>query len=724
MAQVPQNPGQSVLPQSEMPLENIHANPGAFGAPIAAGLENLGASTKQASDMLEAHALAMQGLKNKADSDQAAIASDTSMNQLSVDFAENVKGANATPKAYEDYVGKLSTARETARAALTSPMAQALFDANTRRTQFAFAAEASRHIASEQNKYVTTSSMNLAQNAADLYTAHPNDPTMEHNFLDTVQKQSRFLALHNGEDTPDVTNPDGTVTKGHSENSTLMALKVQGATYAEVAKVMQTTDPLGAQAFIKSREALMDPGTYARTLGELRPSVMSTEAANIAADAKSRVMSAVTGGPTGFAKFDTPEAGMAAADANLAGYAKHGINTLSDAISRWAPPSENDTAAYIARVAKDTGIDPNAKLNLSDPAVRRQMLTSMAKVEQGKNNNPLNLRNLAHGFWAGQSVDSAVGGTPTSEDIRSGLQAAENYAVTQAQAKYPGLPQFAEQARSAVQASFNRDIGAQRDVEQSAGSELLGDIMAKQISDKQTLFAADPHNLDKYNALPASDRKHVDAALTQEGNQYTLERQQGLAQYTGLYANRFNDPQAFLNADLSAIPLTTSDRKTAMKEQIAFRAKPIGLVDKPFNDIIHSPEFVDVMSQLGIAKNVPKQPGQISKDYSHLLGVVSAELDGWRAGNPQKVPQPKDMQGILARATALQGTYHNTFLGVPYGAAVQQTEGDHASTPFRAFDVPESQRANAMRAVTALGMPMSEENIAKVYHDFKMRGGR
>ncbi len=86
----------------------------------------------------------------------------------------------------------------------------------------------------------------------------------------------------------------------------------------------------------------------------------------------------------GFASFPTRDAGMAAADAQLGLYgSKYGINTLADAISRWAPPNENDTQAYIKRVADASGIDPNAPIDLTDKAVRDRILPHMFAVEGG-----------------------------------------------------------------------------------------------------------------------------------------------------------------------------------------------------------------------------------------------------------------------------------------------------------------------------------------------------
>jgi hypothetical protein len=92
-----------------------------------------------------------------------------------------------------------------------------------------------------------------------------------------------------------------------------------------------------------------------------------------------------TGTDGRYATFASPEAGMAAADRNLQTYAsKYGINTVSGIINRWSPPSENNTAAYIQTVAHDLGVDPNAKLDLNNPQVRKAVLTSMSKVELGQ----------------------------------------------------------------------------------------------------------------------------------------------------------------------------------------------------------------------------------------------------------------------------------------------------------------------------------------------------
>lgn len=88
----------------------------------------------------------------------------------------------------------------------------------------------------------------------------------------------------------------------------------------------------------------------------------------------------------GFATFPTPQAGANAMVANLGAYVKQNPNmTVAQAISKWAPPNENDTQTYINQVAEGTGINPGAPLAgvLKDPAVNAQLLDAITRKEKG-----------------------------------------------------------------------------------------------------------------------------------------------------------------------------------------------------------------------------------------------------------------------------------------------------------------------------------------------------
>lgn len=77
------------------------------------------------------------------------------------------------------------------------------------------------------------------------------------------------------------------------------------------------------------------------------------------------------------ATFATPEAGaQAMTDLLQSGiYKGKGINTVSGIITKWAPPSENNTAAYIKFVHDQTGLDVNTVLKPEDYPKLQQAMT-------------------------------------------------------------------------------------------------------------------------------------------------------------------------------------------------------------------------------------------------------------------------------------------------------------------------------------------------------------
>ncbi len=68
-----------------------------------------------------------------------------------------------------------------------------------------------------------------------------------------------------------------------------------------------------------------------------------------------------------FFQFVSPEYGIRALMVTLNTYmTKYSLNTVRGIISRWAPPSENDTDAYIAAVSNDTGVGADETLSVAD----------------------------------------------------------------------------------------------------------------------------------------------------------------------------------------------------------------------------------------------------------------------------------------------------------------------------------------------------------------------
>lgn len=92
----------------------------------------------------------------------------------------------------------------------------------------------------------------------------------------------------------------------------------------------------------------------------------------------------VEGGDARFATFESPEAGVRALARNLLTYQQqHGLDTVTDILHRWAPPSENDTASYVRTVADRLGVAPDQPLNLADPSTLARLTVAIIQHENG-----------------------------------------------------------------------------------------------------------------------------------------------------------------------------------------------------------------------------------------------------------------------------------------------------------------------------------------------------
>ncbi|MGY0779821.1 structural protein [Azospirillum argentinense] len=85
---------------------------------------------------------------------------------------------------------------------------------------------------------------------------------------------------------------------------------------------------------------------------------------------------------TAFCQFDSPLYGLRALMRVLLNYRR--IVTIRQAISRWAPPSENDTAAYVNTVARRLGVDPDAPLDWGYAETLTGMARAIVTHENGR----------------------------------------------------------------------------------------------------------------------------------------------------------------------------------------------------------------------------------------------------------------------------------------------------------------------------------------------------
>ena len=85
-----------------------------------------------------------------------------------------------------------------------------------------------------------------------------------------------------------------------------------------------------------------------------------------------------------FCVFESPVFGISALAKVLINYKKiHGLNTVRQIVSRYAPPNENQTAAYIQSVAKQLEVYPDTKIDIEERGVLTVFIKAVIRMENG-----------------------------------------------------------------------------------------------------------------------------------------------------------------------------------------------------------------------------------------------------------------------------------------------------------------------------------------------------
>ncbi|MBD2816278.1 structural protein [Xenorhabdus sp. Flor] len=86
-----------------------------------------------------------------------------------------------------------------------------------------------------------------------------------------------------------------------------------------------------------------------------------------------------------FSQFQAPEYGIRAMFVILRNYwCKYGDKTIHQFISRWAPPNENDTEAYINYVSRTVGIASDTVIYVNHQETMIALVKAMIRMENGK----------------------------------------------------------------------------------------------------------------------------------------------------------------------------------------------------------------------------------------------------------------------------------------------------------------------------------------------------
>lgn len=84
---------------------------------------------------------------------------------------------------------------------------------------------------------------------------------------------------------------------------------------------------------------------------------------------------------------------------------KHDLHTVAGMIMRWAPPSENDTLAYIKTVAAAIGVATGATIDVHDYAVLAPLVRAIIHHENG---NPVDWHDQAADWYDAITLDEGL----------------------------------------------------------------------------------------------------------------------------------------------------------------------------------------------------------------------------------------------------------------------------------------------------------------------------
>lgn len=85
-----------------------------------------------------------------------------------------------------------------------------------------------------------------------------------------------------------------------------------------------------------------------------------------------------------FCVFIAPVYGIRALATVLTNYKKiHNLNTVRQIISRYAPPNENQTAAYIQSIARQLGVYPDTVIDIEERGVLTVFIKAVIRMENG-----------------------------------------------------------------------------------------------------------------------------------------------------------------------------------------------------------------------------------------------------------------------------------------------------------------------------------------------------
>ena len=282
----------------------------------------------------------------------------------------NLKGKNAIGKGHE-YTQQFDAQIEQLAMSLPDEQARNAFMQQAQQQRIQFTTQAGRHEIGQINAYeegqFQATLLNNGKNAAALYGD---------NAAYVLANKQTFQQIE-----------EYGVAHGWS-NEQIQAKKIEFKEKVADAALSQWSAN-NATAFIQSNGELSDTAAGARRAvadsdsSERARGIRNNNPGNLEYS-KTNPWVGQTGDDGRFAKFETPEHGIRALGRNLMSYQRQGIDTVSEIINRWAPPTDkNDTMSYIKAVCEQLGVSADDPIDASNPDTLKALCAAIIHHENG-----------------------------------------------------------------------------------------------------------------------------------------------------------------------------------------------------------------------------------------------------------------------------------------------------------------------------------------------------
>jgi hypothetical protein len=601
----------------------------AFGGATAAAIQGLGKAEEGAGNEIFARGYAMQELNQQAQATEASAKYTTDLGAKLGDYL-STQGKNAVD-GFQPFLDGINSTREDYRNTLQSPLAQRLYDQESRSQQARLTMYAASHAGQQNKAYVLGSSKAAVDAAGDQMMAMPDDQGAAQANLASIEREANHQA--------DIQGLDGPARQQlvATSKSTAISKQIQG---------MAKSQPFSAQKqldqYSKSGDLL--PEDAARMSDYVQKQRWGIGARNVASE-----VSAGNSNNFGSGVIDTSRLVSA-----IKGVESSGNYTIS------TPTKDGDVAlgAYqikgenLSPWLKEAGMpDMTAQQFLQNKAAQDQL--ARFKLEQYQTQG--GSANRAAEMWfsgpnskPGNTASDGTTNTPQylqkfNAQLAQGASLKEltDAGRQKSQELAPDDKVFGDYVESHQENLYNQQQRIQKDGEfnnrQAVNDALSTGMQNGKFPTSLPELFSDPKAETAFHAMNSKDQIATMKALNANiggGVQWDPSGNR-LKAFNTLYGQAINEPDKFLQADIVGADLPNSAKKQLLQMQAnvyhKVEADPV---------IGHA---LGVMQPALLAAGFDKKSD--AESYNQFTGALQDAIGAWQKDN-NKPAKDEDIQRI------------------------------------------------------------------------------